>query len=120
MSFIRGLIGLCIALSIAYLAITNRQIVELNFSPIHPPLEYPLYIAGLGALLIGFLLGATSVWLNNAGLRRTKRQQKRTIADLEKALKAAYENAADQTTNKPATDLFPALSKPDKAQSNSL
>lgn len=105
-SFLRWIIGLFIAFLILFFAISNRQDVELYLSPLHGPYEYPLYVVELGALAFGFLLGCFTVWLNMAPVRRTKRQQRRKIKDLEKALEVSIEAQATKT---PPDDFFPAL-----------
>ncbi len=108
MSLIRWIIGFLIAVIVTAFAVSNRHMALLYFSPLHPPLEFPLYVIGLGLIAFGFLLGAFTVWLNSASIRRSKRKQSKHIKTLEKALDAVNENGK---AHSPPSDFFPALPK---------
>jgi uncharacterized integral membrane protein len=89
LGFARWIIGFFIAILFAGFAAMNRQSVTLHISPVHDPLEWPLFVIILGFAALGFLIGAFTVWLNDGKLRREKRQQKRQIKTLEAELKKA-------------------------------
>lgn len=107
MGFLRWIIGFLIALCLAAFAVFNRTSVPLNWSPVHPPLDVPLYLIGLTLMAIGFVLGGGIVWMNMSGLRREKRRQKKQIKILEKELEAVNENKGAEAPS----DFFPALPK---------
>ncbi len=108
MSLIRWIIGFLVAVIVTVFAISNRHAATFYFSPLHSPLEFPLYVIGLGLLAFGFLLGSLTVWLNSAPVRSARRKQKKHIKTLEKALDAINENKEIQS---PPSDFFPALPK---------
>ena len=106
MRLLLWIIGFIVALAVAGFAVFNRQSVSLVFSPVHPPLELPLYAVGLGLMAAGFILGSFMVWLNAAEIRRIRRRQMRQIRKLEKELAASGSNPASAP---PPSDFFPAL-----------
>lgn len=107
MSLIKSLFAFILTISIAWFCIINAQSVEIKWSPVHDALTLPLYTAIIGGLIIGFVVGALSMWINDGNLRKTKRQQKKQIKNLEKELSRTNINAGNQ---KPPSDFFPALS----------
>ncbi len=107
MGLIRWILGFLIALVLAGFAVANRTPVLLVWSPIHPPLELPLYVIALALMAAGFLLGSLITWLNMGSVRREKRRQKRQIKILEKQLGAVNENTSEDASS----DFFPALPK---------
>jgi len=107
MAFIRWIFGFIIMLVIAGFAIANRSSALLVWSPIHPPLELPVFVIGLALMAMGFFLGSFMTWLNMGKVRRERRRQKKTIKLLEKELQAVNENTSEDAPS----DFFPALSK---------
>ena len=67
---------------------SNREAVALALWPLGFALELPLYVAILGALVIGFAIGAGGAWLGGRRLRREARQRRRRILALERELAA--------------------------------
>ena len=112
MSFIRSLFTFLVLLAIAGFCILNAQSIEVSWSPIHDNITLPLYAIILGATLIGFILGAGTMWMNSGHVRKEKRQQKKQIKTLEKELSR---NSANTNAQKPPSDFFPAL--PNKSNS---
>ena len=108
MSFLRAIFGFTIAIILTAFAVANRQDIILNYSPIHAPLELPLYLIALLFLVIGFIFGTVLMWLNSAPVHRLKRQQRKTIKALEKELSRLKTNSKDDTIV-PSSELFPAL-----------
>lgn len=106
MRLLLWIIGFVIAIAVAAFAVFNRQPISLTYSPIHQPLEVPLYAVGLGLMATGFIIGAALVWLNGADIRRTRRKQTRQIRKLEKEL---AETAKTDIAITPPSDFFPAL-----------
>lgn len=77
-----------VAVVLAAFAVSNHQIVALELWPLPWLLELPLYLAVLGALLLGLLAGALATWAGGRRRRREARAQRRRIAALERELAA--------------------------------
>ncbi|MCB1720971.1 MAG: LapA family protein [Alphaproteobacteria bacterium] len=108
MGFIRAIFGFIIAIALVAFAVSNRQNIALNYSPVHDPLEIPLYLLTLLFMALGFIFGALIMWLNTAPTRRRSRQQRKTIKALEKEL-ANAQNKKTSPANVPPSELFPTL-----------
>ena len=74
-----------VAAVLALFAISNREAVALGLWPLPFELDLPLYLAILGALLIGFVAGVGVAW---AAGRHRRREHRRRIAALECELAA--------------------------------
>ena len=107
MGLIRWIFGLFIAIILVAFAVFNRAPASLAWSPLHPPLELPLYMVGLALMAAGFVLGSLMTWMNTGKIRQEKRRQKKQIKILEKALEAVNENTKEDLPS----DFFPALPK---------
>ena len=108
MGLLRWIVGFLVAACAVLFSVSNRQPVIFYITPLHQPLELPLYMIGLLLLCSGFLLGSFTVWLNSSGIRRDRRTQKRQIKTLEKELNVAHDREKNQA---PPSDFFPALPK---------
>ncbi len=109
MALIRTFIGFLIAITLIAFAVTNRQTTTLVYSPLHEPLELPLYMVTLLFMAVGFFLGVMVLWINSGKTRSVKRQQRKTIKELEKELESVKEST--EQASEPASDFFPALPK---------
>ena len=81
----------CIALlatALALFAGSNRDMVSLAWWPFGFVLELPLYLALLGAVVLGMLIGAAAAWHAGRPWRRDARRRGRRIAALERELSA--------------------------------
>jgi lipopolysaccharide assembly protein A len=78
-----------VAAVLASFAASNREAVSLALWPLPFAADLPLYLAMLGMLAVGLLLGAFAVWVGAAGRRREARRRNRRIAALERELAAA-------------------------------
>jgi uncharacterized integral membrane protein len=96
MRFLLWLIGFLVTIQIAAFAVMNRDPVSVILNPLGAPLEVPLYAIGLSYVAFGFMIGAATVWINGASIRKAKRQQRKTIKTLEKELAAEQQNALKQ------------------------
>lgn len=114
MSILRAVWGFVLAVALMGFAVSNRQDATLVFSPVHEPLQIPLYIIALLFMAAGFILGAVTMWFNGAKSRKLKRQQRKTIKTLEKELAGAKK--AKNEPAEPPSDFFPAL--PDNKNSS--
>ncbi len=81
------LAGLAAAL-LALFAASNREPVALALWPLGVAVELPLYLAILGAFLVGFIVGALFLWSAGWRRRREARAHRRRLAALELELAA--------------------------------
>ncbi len=91
MALFRWIVLLPVLVVFVAFAKANGEPVTLIWSPAHPALEIPLYLAALGMLAIGFVLGAFVCWWSSGTVRKERRHQKKLIKKLEKALDSAHE-----------------------------
>lgn len=106
--FIRWIFGFALAVLVTAFAVFNRHDIPFAYSPVHDPIDVPLFAVGLGFMALGFLIGAFIVWLNQIPLFYLRHKQKKKIRSLEKEL----ENVQDHVkSGMPPSDLFPALPK---------
>lgn len=109
MALIRTFIGFLIAISLIAFAITNRQTTTLVYSPLHEPLELPVYMITLLFMGAGFFLGIMMLWINTGRTRKIKREQRQAIKNLEKELESL--KGKDTDSHDPPSEFFPALPK---------
>lgn len=107
MTLIRTIFGFILAIALVAFAVANRQTATLVYSPVHDTLDVPLYLIALLFMALGFILGSVTVWINSGKTRRIKRQQRKTIKELEKELEKI--GSADPKITEPPSDFFPAL-----------
>ncbi|HPD82285.1 MAG TPA: LapA family protein [Alphaproteobacteria bacterium] len=98
MSFIRWIIALPIIVGAVLFALANPAIVSVTWSPFHSAIDLPLYFVALAFLGAGFLLGAFVAWIGMGKVRKDRRQQKKTIKQLEKDINAANEKIMTLST----------------------
>lgn len=63
-------LGVPLALLISWFAVSNRGSVTLEMWPIPETVEVPIYLAVLGALGLGFVLGAAASIISASARRR--------------------------------------------------
>jgi len=85
------LIGLPLALLLAMFAVANRQPLALELWPLPWSIEVPAYLAVLGALGLGLVVGAAAAGLSCLGVRRRAAQEKRRADSLARQLEALRE-----------------------------
>jgi lipopolysaccharide assembly protein A len=83
------------AAALALFAASNRATVSLALWPLPFVVELPLYLAVLGALLIGLVAGALLAWIGGRRTRRELRRRGRRIAALERELAATQAQLPD-------------------------
>ncbi len=88
MKFLFWLTVLALAVLLALFAVSNRAPAALAFWPLPFVAELPLYLAVLGALVIGFVCGTAIAWLAGCRRRREARRCRRRLAVLERELAA--------------------------------
>lgn len=87
------LLALPVALLIVVFAVANRHDVRLELWPFPWVLDLPVYLAVLGALVKGIVIGMVVAWLAGSGGRRRAREHKRRADSLQRQLDAAVVEA---------------------------
>jgi len=95
------------AIVVVTFALANREAVTLSLWPLPLDVTLPLYIAVLGGLAAGLIIGAASSWLPRFRLRRHARVAERRAAKAERS--AARTTGTARTT---AAALPPARYQP--------
>jgi hypothetical protein len=95
--------GLLAALA-GLFALGNRGDVRVDFWPVGPAFDMPVFVALVGALYIGFGLGAGIAWLAQGRTRKRAREATRRAEALARELESM--KAAD---TRPAPSTSPAL-----------
>jgi uncharacterized integral membrane protein len=95
--------GLLAALA-GLFALGNRGDVRVDFWPVGPAFEMPVFVALVGALYIGFGLGAAIAWLAQGRTRKRAREATRRAEALARELENL--KAAD---TRPTPSTSPAL-----------
>ena len=71
----------------ASFAVANRTPATLSLWPLPFEIELPLYVAVLGALALGGVLGAVAAWFSAGKFRRRARTEARKARSLERELR---------------------------------
>ena len=74
----RWLIALPLLLILVLFALSNRQELTLGFWPTPYSVAVPASLAILGAMAVGFLVGALITWVSALGARRRARRAEET------------------------------------------
>ena len=86
MRFIGWIVAVPVAFIIIAFAIANRTPVGVHFDPLPYELDIPLWAAVIGALAVGFILGALIRWLFDHRWRAEARQGRRHVRALEREI----------------------------------
>ena len=95
--------GLLAALA-GLFALGNRSDITVDFWPVGPAVAMPVFVALVGALYLGFALGAAIAWLAQGRTRKRAREATRRADALARELadmKAAAAKAATALTPMP-------------------
>lgn len=95
-SLLRSLFSILFAAAAILFALGNLEMTRLTWSPVNEPMALPVFVIGLGGVLVGFVAGGFTVWLNGATVRKERRQQRKTIRELE----ARLDNAEKEENNR--------------------
>jgi uncharacterized integral membrane protein len=88
------LVFIPLAIVVVVFAVANRDRVAINLWPLPFDILVPLYVAVLGALGVGVLVGGAVVWFGVLKWRRRARAGERRNAKLERELAAARPSAS--------------------------
>ena len=108
MRILGWLLALPIALLIVVFAVANRHDVRLELWPLPWVLDLPVYLAVLGALVKGIVIGLLVAWLAGTGARRRAREHKRRADSLQRQLDAARVEAKVKGDADAGTAIIPA------------
>ena len=110
MPLVRWIAGFVFTVVLAAFAVANRELVSVIWSPLHDPVELPLYLIAAGAFVSGFLFGGIIVWMNGGSVRREKRRQGKVLKDLERKVESMEGRGFDSSSAQPpGRDFFVAL-----------
>ncbi len=112
MRFLARLFALAFALFAILFAAANHGEVTLRLWPLPYVATLPIYVAVLGAVVLGFLAGALALWPSLHRWRRNSRREARTIAALEQETARLREHPSGET--KPKRPVFRRLLMGDK------
>ena len=84
-----SIVTLPITVGVVLFAVSNRNIVEVQFWPLPGTLDLPLYVIGLVTMVVGFLIGGMIAWLGASESRHRARVAERDIRNLETKLSDA-------------------------------
>ena len=91
-AFLRSAFSILLAAAVIAFALANREPVFVILSPVHSPVEIPLFLLALSGAVIGFVAGGLMIWLNGSTIRQERRAQKKVLKTLEKKLADTEEN----------------------------
>jgi uncharacterized integral membrane protein len=89
-------------------ALNNRDDVTVDFWPAGPELQMPVFVALVGALYLGFALGAVAAWLATGRARKRARMAERKAAELDANLQALKVKQAAPVPVPPPPPTIPA------------
>jgi uncharacterized integral membrane protein len=102
----RWIISTLIVLGFILFAISNMQVVEFTYSPIHEPYRLPLSIIVCVAFGTGLLLGGVSMWVQYGPLSKRAFQKRHERKELRKELKAEKKKAVHVTPEPPTVPML--------------
>lgn len=85
MTFFFRLIALIVIMAAVWFAVSNRTPVTLDLWPLGAA-ELPAYLAILGALFAGYVIGGAASWYSAGKWRRRARAEKRHAEELERQI----------------------------------
>lgn len=93
MRLLSWLLALPFAAAAIVFAVSNLHSVHLELWPLPFTVDVPVYIAVLGPLAVGMIVGGIIVWLAGGRHRRLARQNRRRAEQLERQLEGLRQPA---------------------------
>ncbi|MBL8700249.1 MAG: LapA family protein [Alphaproteobacteria bacterium] len=87
------IVGVPLLLIGAFFAVANRELVAIDLWPATGKVTMPLFAALVGALYLGFLLGAIVAWWAGRHGRGRARETRRRLGDLQRENQQLHERA---------------------------
>jgi uncharacterized integral membrane protein len=88
------IVSVPLALLAISFAVSNLGNISLQLWPLPGVLDLPVFLAVLGALFVGFLIGGTVAWISAGRHRRAARASHKRVQQLERELAEAKAAAA--------------------------
>lgn len=107
MKLLAKLVFIPIAAAVIVFAVANRHAVTLELWPLPFAVDLPVYLAILGALVIGIVVGGSVQWAADTKWRRRARVSGRKASALARELSSAQETAARPRDAEPEVDAAP-------------
>ena len=88
--FLEYVVASVVLIVLIVFSVSNRNQLEINLFPFPFLIEVPIYIALLGVLIIGVVIGGFVGYMSNLGVRSTVRvdvRRKRILGDKSQSLK---------------------------------
>jgi uncharacterized integral membrane protein len=98
-----ALVTLPLTLVVIAFALSNRGLVPVGLWPFDEQVEMPIYLLGLGALLLGFLAGAAMAGFGTLSARLRARQETKRAEAAERKLAANDRASISTRANLPTT-----------------
>lgn len=105
MRYLTWIVTIPVALLAVLFAVSNRETVVFGLWPLPFTLDLPLYLAVLGVLVLGFVVGGLVVWVGQHRHRRTARKASARVLQLERDLddtNTRLRAAEERATARPA------------------
>ncbi len=109
MRLLSRLIFIPVAAAAIVFAVANRRPVTIDLWPLPFAIDPPVYLAVLGALVIGVLIGGSVQWVSDTGWRRKARVGERTATALARELSSVQERSAQPGGQTPQALALPRL-----------
>lgn len=109
------LIGVPLAVLVAAFAVANRHDMRLELWPFPWSLDLPVYLAVLGPLVAGLLLGMLLTGLSGLKTRTRVSAERRRADSLQRQLDAALKDADKARAEADAAKALPTPATPDRA-----
>ena len=108
MVFLKWIIGVPLVLLAIAFAVANSESVSFTWSPIHEPVNWPVYALVLSALALGFVIGSLMTWAAAHSQRKERRDaiktNKKLQADIEKLEAAKLQQETLQIARRNLTE----------------
>ncbi len=88
-----------------FFAVANRELVEIDLWPVFTKVAMPLYLGLIGALSVGFILGALVAWWSGRTARSRARQATRRADALARERDALQAELETTRPKPPALEL---------------
>lgn len=102
MRLIGWLLALPVSLLAVVFAVANRHDLRLELWPLPWSLDLPVYLAVLGPLVLGLVVGGVVAWVAGHGARASARHHRRRAESLERQLAAAGKAEDTSAPSSPA------------------
>ena len=102
------LIFIPIAALVIVFAVANRKSLTLELWPLPFAVDLPIYLAVLGALVVGILIGGSVQWMSDIRLRRRARVNDRKASALARDLSSVQDPATQATERSSVAYVAPA------------